>query len=114
MELCIRTNSIEVTDELRELIAKRLQFALDTFKGRAASVSVYLDDVNGPRGGIDKTCEITAVIQGLGQIHVGGSGRTIEAALTRTARRLKYCVSESLRLAQKPANQSIRLMSTAA
>ena len=114
MELSIRTHSIEITDSLRDLISRRLHFALDVFEDRIRHASVYLADINGPRGGVDKSCQLTASVRGIGDILVSADGATSEAALTRAARRLKYLVSEAIRQAQRPATESIRRTATAA
>lgn len=39
--------------------AGHLEFALGRFRSRIRSVTVRLADVNGPRGGVDKTCLVT-------------------------------------------------------
>ena len=70
MELSIRTRAFEATDELRELVERRLQYALDVFKDRIESVSVYLMDLNGPRKGVDKLCQITVRVRGIGNLGV--------------------------------------------
>lgn len=114
MELSIRTRSVEVTAALRKLIARRLQFALDAFGDRVSTASVYLADVNGPRGGVDKSCQITVAVHGIGDIHVTRSGSTAEAALTRASRHVKYLVSEALKQAQRPTADSIRTLPAAA
>jgi ribosome-associated translation inhibitor RaiA len=108
MQLSIRARTIEVTDELRELVDRRIQLALDTFKDRAEAVSVYLHDLNGPRRGIDKICQITVRIRGVGDMSVIEKGETVARALSRAANRLKYRVSEAIRRAGEPATHSIR------
>jgi ribosome-associated translation inhibitor RaiA len=108
MELSIRTRAIESTDELRDLVARRLQFALDTFTDRIESVSVYLMDLNGPRRGVDKICQITVRLHGAGSLAVLERGATPAGALSRATRRLKYRVSEALRRSVRPSGESIR------
>jgi ribosome hibernation promoting factor len=114
MELSIRTRAIEATDELRELIERRLQYALDVFKDRMESVSVYLMDLNGPRRGIDKLCQITVRVRGVGDLGVLEKGATPAKALSRAAGRVKYRVSEALRRSIRPSVESIRTSSEAA
>jgi ribosome-associated translation inhibitor RaiA len=113
-QLSIRTRSIEITDRLRDLISRRLHFALDVFGDRIGHASVYLADINGPRGGVDKRCQIAVAIRGAGNTLVRGEASTSEAALTYATRRLKYLVSEALKQAQRPATDSIRRMATVA
>lgn len=42
-----------------ELARRRLEFALGRFAGRVRSLRVRLTDLNGPRGGRDKTCVVS-------------------------------------------------------
>jgi putative sigma-54 modulation protein len=108
MELSIRTRSVEITDDLRDLICRRLKFALDVFGDRVTRASVYLADVNGPRGGVDKACHLAVAVCGIGDVFVRETGFTAEAAVTLVMRRVKYLVSEALRQSQRPATESIR------
>lgn len=39
---------------------KRAGFALDRFADRIGKVSVKFEDINGPKGGIDKRCTVEA------------------------------------------------------
>jgi hypothetical protein len=45
------------------LLRRRLEFALGRFGARVERVSARVADVNGPRGGIDKSCVITLHLQ---------------------------------------------------
>ena len=77
MQISIRARAIEVTDELRDLVTRRLELALDTFKGRIETASVYLTDMNGPRRGVDKLCQITVRVQGIGDLVILERGLTV-------------------------------------
>jgi ribosome-associated translation inhibitor RaiA len=114
MELSIRTRSVELTDEIRDLVTRRIELALDTFEDRIKSCLVYLMDLNGPKGGVDKICQIDIQVQGVGDLVVREAGSTVAAALSRATRRAKYRVSEALREAGTSSNESIRKSSAAA
>lgn len=114
MELSIRTRAIETTDELRELVTRRIQLALDIFKDRVESASVYLMDLNGPRGGVDKLCQVTVRVRGIGNLVVLERGTTLARALGRAAGRMKYKVSEAIRRTGRPNTESIRKTAAAA
>ena len=108
MELSIRTRDVELTDALREGITRRLEFALDTFEDHIQDVFVYLMDLNGPKGGVDKLCQITVRTSRIGDLAVRETGTTIPAVLNRAARRVKYRLSEALRAGERPSRESIR------
>jgi hypothetical protein len=108
MQISIRTRAIENTKDLQDLVARRIQFALDTFEDRIETASVYLMDLNGPRRGIDKICQITIRVQGIGELLVLERGATVAGALSRAVGRLKYRTAEALRRAGRPSTESIR------
>jgi hypothetical protein len=49
----------QIPEEAVALLRRRLEFALGRFSARLRQVSARVADVNGPRGGIDKSCVIT-------------------------------------------------------
>ena len=51
---------IEFTDELRNAVERIIAFAVDRHVFQVDSISVYLADLNGPKRGVDKVCQITA------------------------------------------------------
>lgn len=61
MRIAIRTGGIP--SQLAALARRRLEYALGRFGTRIRSVTVRLADVNGPRGGVDKTCVIAVRLE---------------------------------------------------
>ena len=114
MELSIRTRDIELTDALRNQIERRLAFALDTFGDHVQDGLVYLVDLNGPKGGVDKLAQITVRVSRIGDLAVRETGTTMPAALNRAARRLKYRLGEALRAEETLSRDSIRTGQAAA
>jgi putative sigma-54 modulation protein len=58
MKLSIRIRGAVADKELTEHIRKRALLALGRFSTRITNIIVRLDDMNGPKGGIDKRCSI--------------------------------------------------------
>ncbi len=54
----IRARHGRLTRSLEEQLERRLHFALARFVGRIRSISAFLEDINGPRGGEDQHCRI--------------------------------------------------------
>ncbi len=108
MKLSIRTRDIELTDSLREDVTRRLDFALDTFEDHIEEALVYVIDLNGPKGGVDKLCQITVRARGIGELVVRETGKTLHSAMNRAGRRLKYRISEALRALESRSRESIR------
>lgn len=92
MEIVIRARHIDWNEELRRHVERSIDFAIDRHKRRIDWVSVYLSDLNGPRGGVDKVCQITADIRGARPITIIEKGDDIQAVINQAARRLGYRV----------------------
>lgn len=90
MKFEVRGRGIEVTEEWTLRAARQVGFAFDRFGDRLASVVVQLHDRNGPKGGVDKHCDV--VVRGVRGFEVRGSadsddvGAAIDAAVERAAR----------------------------
>ena len=62
MDTDIRILSMDLTEALQSYIERRLHFSLGRFGQRVRRVRVRITDVNGPRGGVDKSCHISAAL----------------------------------------------------
>lgn len=58
MKTTIHSTGIEVDPPLREHIERRTQLSLSRLSERISRIEIYLSDLNGPRGGVDKHCKI--------------------------------------------------------
>jgi ribosome-associated translation inhibitor RaiA len=85
---------------LAELIHRRFTFSLGRFDGRVQSVTVRITDVNGPRGGVDKQCRVTARLRGGARAIVledidADAAVAIDRVADRTARALARALEAS-------------------
>ncbi len=60
----IHVSRVNVSEQTRDYLDRRLNFALDRFKDSIGDISVTLADINGPRGGVDKKCRIRIILVG--------------------------------------------------
>jgi len=60
MRVEIIAPTIELAPGLRDWVERRVGFVLGRFADRLRRVRITLSDVNGPRGGLDKECCVTA------------------------------------------------------
>ncbi|MEO7218514.1 MAG: CBS domain-containing protein [Gemmatimonadaceae bacterium] len=61
----IRVVDVEMSDDERTYIRERLGMKLGKFATAIERVSVRIKDINGERGGVDKSCTIKVVLSGL-------------------------------------------------
>lgn len=73
MNVNIRGNHSLMLQIVREHVEKRLRFALGRFGPEILRTRCEIDDVNGPRGGNDKSCRIAVELK---------SGETVRAEAT--------------------------------
>lgn len=64
MRIEIRTGKLKLTEGLREHVERRVQFALSWADQRLQKISLRLDDINGPKGGSDKSCRVQIPVAG--------------------------------------------------
>ncbi len=64
MNLELYSSRIAVSESTQFYVERRLAFALGRFADVIQSVVVRLEDANGPRGGIDKSCRVRVKLTG--------------------------------------------------
>lgn len=87
MKLTIRARKIDLTDELRTLVVRRVRFSLTRLLSADARVAVVLADVNGPRGGRDKRVLVRVATPTLPEVIIQEDGDDVAAALDRAVDR---------------------------
>ena len=113
MQFLISGDRIEVTTDLREHIDRRLHFALGRFGQAIDHVSVRVGDINGPRGGVDKHCQIVVKLRASGSnpISVDDKDEDLLAAVARASNRAGRTVARTIeRKRSKRAYQRRRLL----
>lgn len=96
MKIDIQAHGVELTDGLRGHVEHRLGFALSQFQDRIRGVVVRLSDVNGPKGGIDKRCNLRVRLNGLSEIVVEETEADFPIAVNRAADRAKRTLARRL------------------
>ncbi len=93
MRVSIRTRRGKLDPTAREWLSRRIEFALGRFGARISRVAVQLEDVNGPRGGLDHRCLVEVHLIPAGRLLTEVVDEDLEpaasAALDRMARRVK-------------------------
>ena len=87
MQLDIRRQGIEINDEAKGRLLRRLDFALGRLGQHVTRVWVHLADQNGLRGGIGKRCRILVRLQHLPDVLVEDHDSDLHVLIDRTANR---------------------------
>lgn len=83
MQIQICGRGIHVGDRLREHIELRVRFALQRFAQRIRKVRVQLRDLNGPRGGLDKSCHLMVCLTPAATVFIEDRSPSVYAAINR-------------------------------
>jgi putative sigma-54 modulation protein len=96
MEFSMKGHHLDLSDPLRAYTERRLRFSIGEFERQLRGVEVRLGDVNGPRGGIDKTCAITVSVPALGVVFARAKGVDAYATIDRAASRVRAALARRL------------------
>jgi putative sigma-54 modulation protein len=96
MRIDIQARGFDLTQGLREHAERRLQFALAWADKDVRSVSIRLSDVNGPRGGNDKRCQIKIPLVGGPDVVIEDAEADLYVAIDRAAERTERTLARRL------------------
>jgi hypothetical protein len=108
MTIPIRVRGIELTDELSKGVERSILFAVDRYAGKLHDVSVYLADLNGPKGGVDKLCQITAILSQGNPVLILEKGTEVLPTVNRAARRLGHRIGRNIQRRNRPELRKFR------
>jgi putative sigma-54 modulation protein len=96
MLIQVSGKGLELNPEFRDYVEDRIGSALDRFSTRIGRVNVFLEDVNGPKSGIDKSIRVVIDIARIPLIVVEEKGESWHAILVRTTERTVHTVSRQV------------------
>jgi ribosome-associated translation inhibitor RaiA len=79
--VAIRVAGVDVSDDVRADIRRKLGRQIGKFALSIERVTVRLSDVNGPRGGMDQQCQVKVVLSGAPSVVVESQSATMHAAI---------------------------------
>ena len=89
----IRAMGVDIDDETRAEIRRKLGMKLGKFALSIERVTVRLRDVNGPRGGVDHQCQVKVVLSGMpsvvAEVQDASLQTAVDAAMTAAARSVR-------------------------
>lgn len=108
MIIDVRSKNLDLTPELRAHAERSLSVALDRFGSRIAQVRVGVADVNGPKGGIDKTCRVQVRGESGWEVLITQEDADAFAVIDRAGERASQAVARLLDRAREDAARGIR------
>ena len=87
---------------MRDLSVERVHFALRRLAARVPHAKLQFSDVNGPRGGVDKRCQVELSTDAAGTVVIASLARDWRTALDRSLGRATRVLTRSLQRNQKP------------
>ena len=86
MQVLFKSRHPQATD-LRDLTERRVRFVLRRLGWLVPRAEVQMSDVNGPRGGVDKRCQVELRTDGAGSVVVASVASEWRAALDKALAR---------------------------
>jgi len=94
-----------LSSAIQEHVTDRVEAALGQHEHHIGRVMVRLEDLNGPKGGIDQRCHITIAIPKHTDVIIDERGEDAYATISHAADRAKNAVG---RLLEKVKEQRVR------
>ena len=108
MNVTVAAQGFPLTAAIDAHTRNRLAQALRHYRDSMVSVSAYLRDVNGPKGGIDKEVFVGILLRNGHVISIETVHTDLYAAILRSARRAKRAVRRALDKDRRLARRELR------
>ena len=96
MRIEIQARKLSLSRKLRRQTETRIRAALTRFDERILRVSLWLSDVNGPKGGSDKNCQLQIVMPGKPDVVIDETRDNLYLAINRAIERAGQTVVRKL------------------
>lgn len=94
MQLTIRFSGGKRSDFGNHDLEGVVQTSLERFKNGLKQVYLYVEDVNGPRGGVDKQCRCVLHLRRMPPIVIQDQDEDMATLIYRVANRAAYALSQ--------------------
>ncbi|MGC4120923.1 MAG: HPF/RaiA family ribosome-associated protein [Myxococcales bacterium] len=102
MRIEVRGKGVEITTGLRAFVERRARFSLGRRSDQIDRVQVWLEDVNGPKGGDDKRCRVKLSGPGLSGKLVESESNDLGAAVFDALERASRVADRTLDRTRRP------------
>ena len=96
MQTDIQTRGFSLTESIRDYTQRRLSQAVNFADDHIRRVTVRLSDINGPRGGEDKRCQVTVTMARMPSVLIEDIGHDLYASIDRALERTRLSVTRQI------------------
>lgn len=95
-------------EQMRDLSVQRVQFALRRMSALVPRAKVQFSDVNGPRGGVDKRCQVELNTASNGKVVISTLASDWRTALDQSLERATRALTRGVQRNQKFLRKGIK------
>ena len=95
MNIVIESSRSGAAPDWHQTVEQRVRLALRRLQGQVQQARISLRDINGPRGGVDKQCQILLTTAGHGQLVVVSRAEHLHGALNQALQRATQALTRS-------------------
>ena len=108
MRVNTHTQGFDTTEAIDAFVQDEVNLAFDRFRDHVISVDVFLKDLNGPKGGIDKQSLIRIRLRNRQRVALETTGENLYGAIKSGIQKSKRAVRRNLRKSRHINRASIR------
>lgn len=101
MIISTSSHNVLMTSDLDDFVVQTLYAGLDRLSDKILSVDVFMKDINGPKGGVDKQVVVRMHLRNGRQLVVEAVADNLRSAVRQSTRRAKRAVNRSLRKSRR-------------
>ena len=96
MKIDIQARDFRLTDSMLTYVKDRINYLFSSRFNQIQKITVRLSDVNGPRGGMDKRCQVKVTLPRLNQIVIDDVQADLYVAIFRAMDRASRTVNRRI------------------
>ncbi len=109
MQLDIQSRGFSLTTSIFNYTTQRMQFALQRNDSYIMRARIRLEDINGPRGGVDKKCQIELRLAGQNNIVIEDTEADLYFAIDRACDRCMRTLARRLARSRQYPHELLQL-----
>jgi len=103
MSIDVNWSALQFKGKSKQIVSRQLQMLMGRFRAFLIGVRICFSDVNGPKGGVDKRCMVSAKLRSPGEITIISEGMDyLEAFHAGIARLIRSIQRELKKEREKP------------